>query len=241
MLQQSRGIVLHTLRYGDEALIVHILTEASGCQSFMVRMSHSRRKPSPHVLMQPLALLDLSWEEKARSSIHRPKSVAVGTPLVSIPFDPHKTSIALFLSEFLHHALRAEPSSPGLFDYLYHSVLWLDAARSDFANFHLVFLLRLTRFLGLFPEVDAATVGGYFDLEACTFTARPPLHGHFLEPQDTARLPLLLRMRYETMHLFRLSGRERNRFLQLLNDYYRLHCPGFPELKSLSVLREVFA
>ena len=47
-------------------------------------------------------------------------------------------------------------------------------------------------------------------------------------------------MRYENMRLFRFSGQERNRILGAINDFYRLHVPGFPELKSLSVLRDLF-
>lgn len=54
-------------------------------------------------------------------------------------------------------------------------------------------------------------------------------------------LPVLFRMNYPTMHLFRLSRRERQRILHVLNEYYRLHVPGFPELKSLEILQELFS
>ena len=45
----------------------------------------------------------------------------------------------------------------------------------------------------------------------------------------------------ETMHLFAMSRAERNRCLTIINDYYRLHLPNFPLLKSLDVLKELFA
>ena len=42
-----------------------------------------------------------------------------------------------------------------LFAYLIHSIRWLDECENrSFANFHLVFLMRLSRFLGLYPNVD---------------------------------------------------------------------------------------
>ena len=50
---------------------------------------------------------------------------------------------------------------------------------------------------------------------------------------------LLMRMNYETMHLFTMSRLERNRCLVIMNDYYRLHLPDFPVLKSLDVLKEL--
>jgi len=49
-----------------------------------------------------------------------------------------------------------------------------------------------------------------------------------------------MRMDYPTMHLFRMSRAERNRILQILLLYYRLHLPAFPELQSVSVLRELY-
>ena len=239
MLLSSRCIVLHTLRYGDESIIAHVLTEAAGCITFIIRVTHARRARSPHVFFQPFALLDIAWEDHPRASMQRPKSVSVATPLVSIPYEMGKRGIALYLAEFLHHALRSEPASPSLFAYIYHSIEWLDATQGSVANFHLVFLLRLTRFLGLFPEVRTVLPNAYYDLDTCTFTALKPAHPHFLTPDEAARLPLLLRMRYETMHLFVLSAAERSRFLDLVGAYYQLHCPGFPELKSLQVLRQL--
>ena len=239
MLLSSRCIVLHTLRYGDNAIIAHVLTEAAGCLTYIIRVTHARRARSPHMLFQPFALLDIAWEDHPRASMQRPKSVSVATPLVSIPYEMGKRGIALYLAEFLYHALRSEPASPSLFAYIYHSIEWLDATRGSVANFHLVFLLRLTRFLGLFPEVRTVVPGTYFDLETCAFSALKPAHPHFLTPEEAVRLPLLLRMRYETMHLFHLSAAERSRFLDLVGAYYQLHCPGFPELKSLQVLRQL--
>ena len=50
----------------------------------------------------------------------------------------------------------------------------------------------------------------------------------------------LMRMNYETMHLFGMSRAERTRCLTTINDYYSLHLPDFPVLKSLEVLKELF-
>ena len=241
MLNKSRGIVLHTLKYNDTSLIAHVLTESGGFVTFMINISHSKRAAVRYTLFQPLALLELEWEQCRPDEMCKPKAAHVSVPLVSVPFDPHKTVMAMFLAEFLRYALRAEPASENLFEYVYRSVEWLDACEHGFSNFHLVFLLRLTHFLGFFPDVHEAAPGCYFDLQACTFTQVRPPHNEFLQPEDAARLPVLLRMRYENMRFFKFSGAERNRFLSVINDFYRLHIPNFPELKSLPVLRELFS
>ena len=147
----------------------------------------------------------------------------------------------MFLAEFLYRALKEEASNEPLFAYLMHSILWLDGCgERPFANFHLVFLMRLSSFLGLYPNVDDYTSGCYFDMLNACFTPLMPKSGAFLKPDEAARIRLLLRMNYETMHLFGMSRTERNRCLMVINDYYCLHLPDFPMLKSVDVLKELF-
>lgn len=235
-----KAIVLHTLRYSDEAIIAHLLTEQCGCVGMMVRVSRSRRSSIRHTLFQPLALLDVEWTMRPRASLQHPRAVQVAFPFSSIPYDAHKTAIALFLAEFLYHAVRNEPDTNALFEYVARSVEWLDTCSTGYANFHLVFLLRLTRFLGFMPNAHEAQPGDWFDLRASCFVKERPLHNDFLTPSDAALVPKLMRMSYETMRVFRFNGDERSRLLERINYYYRLHVPDFPELNSLAVLREIF-
>ena len=58
--------------------------------------------------------------------------------------------------------------------------------------------------------------------------------------QEAFRLIGLMRMNYDTMHIFGMNRTERTRCLTIINEYYRLHLPDFPLLKSLDVLKELF-
>ena len=118
---------------------------------------------------------------------------------------------------------------------------WLDEAERDYANFHLVFMMRLSRFVGFFPNLDAFQPGACFDLRNATFTSRVPLHPDYLLPVEAAGINRLIRMDYENMHLFRLSRHERNQISDTVLRYYRIHVPDMPELKSFHVLRELFS
>lgn len=237
---QSKAIVLRTFRYNDESFIAHLLTEQSGCVAMMVRISRSRRAAVKHTLFQPLAVLNVEWEDKPRASLQRPRAAQALLPFSSLPYEPHKLAIGLFLADFLYHAVRSEPDTAAIFAYVSRSLEWLDTCTTGFANFHLVFLLRLTHFLGFMPNLEEAKAGDWFDLRASCFVPERPLHPDFLEPQDAALLPKLMRMRYDNMRFFRFSGEERTRLLHRINDYYRLHLPDFPELKSLDVLSNLF-
>lgn len=240
MLVSSRAIVLHVTKYNDASIIVHTLTEAAGSVSFLVRISRSPRAAVQHSLFRPLAILEISWDNHGVHDLRRPRSARTAIPLASIPYDPHKSAMAFFLADFLHHALRVETDSAPLFAYVTNSLRWLDANDRSFSNFHIVFLLRLAQFLGVTPNFDTYTRGCYFDLRSASFVALRPDHADYVSPTDAARLKQIVRINYGTMHLFHFSGRERSELLEHIVTYYRLHLPAFPALKSLDVLRELF-
>ena len=241
MYQKLTGIVLHTLKYNDTSNIVDIYTEQVGRASFLVKIPRSRKSGVSSVLFQPLSMVELEADVRPTSNLHRIREAKQLYPFRSLPYHPYKSSIAMFLAEFLYRALKEEASNEPLFAYLTYSIRWLDECEGrPFSNFHLVFLMRLSRFLGLYPNVEDYTEGCYFDMLNASFTPFLPKGGAFLKPDEASRIRLLLRMNYETMHLFGMSRTERNRCLLVINDYYRLHLPDFPVLRSLDVLKELF-
>lgn len=240
MLQKYVGIVLHTVKYSDKANIVHIYTEQSGRMSFLLPAQRSRKSAVKQVLFQPLSVVEFEADVRPRSGLHPIKEAKAWYIFTSLPYDPYKSAIAMFLAEFLYRALKEETTNIPLYAYLVHSVQWLDVCETNFANFHLVFLMRLSRFLGLYPNVEDYAPSDYFDLLNACFVPSQPYHGMFVRPEEASHIRNLMRMNYETMHLFVMNRMERNRCLDIINEYYRLHLPDFPELKSLPVLQELF-
>lgn len=240
MLQKIRGVVLHSLKYNDGSNIVTVYTEQHGCVSYMVSVSRSKKAGSHNAFYLPLALIEFESDYRTNVSIHRMKEVKASYVFRSLPYDPYKSAIALFLSEFLYRALREEGENVSLFSYLMYSIQWLDTCEKSCANFHLVFLMRLLRFLGLYPNLEDYYPGVCFDLRNACFTGRIPLHSDYILPEEASRLVSLMRMNYDTMHLFVMNRNERSRCLEVINDYYRLHLPDFPLLKSIDVLKALF-
>ena len=277
MQETLRGIVLRTVRYGDTSLIVDLFTESHGRMSFMASTLRAKRSVRSVSFWQPLSMVEFSAELLPNGGkLPRPSDVRTYYNYIDLPFSPIKSTLALFLAEFLSAALREEKENTPLYRYIESSLQWLDLADSpaSIANFHLAFLMHLSRFIGIYPNLDVSgdlnpnpplstvnaplstvhcqlsTVNSqlstlnsqlYFDLLAGTYCDRQPSHAHFLRNEEARVLPVLFRMNYPTMHLFRLSRRERQRILHVLNEYYRLHVPGFPELKSLEILQELFS
>ncbi len=240
MLTKTQAIVLHSLKYGETRLIVDMFTRSQGRQSFIVSIPKSVKGKIKKQLFQPLTLLEIEYDLRPKLQLQKLSDVRLASPFSSIPFDPNKLSISLFIAEFLYYALRSEQRNEPLFDYIVNSIQWLDAQTNRFANFHLVFLMRLSRFLGFYPNLDHYQAGDYFDLRESVFLPVPPVHRDFLHPQEAEKIQLMMRMDFPTMHLFRMSHQERNRLLEVSLIYYRLHLPDFPELKSVSVLQELY-
>lgn len=241
MITKTRGIVLRSVRFGESSLIVDVLTKSSGRVSFMVHIPKTSKGKIKKQYFQPMTLLDFEYDFRQRSNLQRIKDVRVSLPYSSIPIDPAKSCISLFLSEFIYYATRNEQENPTLFTYISTSLEWLDNAYEDFANFHLVFMMRLGKFLGFHPFLEDFTPGCFFDLRNGCFTLSMPLHADFLNAADAEHLYNLMRMNFDTMKLFKLSHDDRNRITEIVLRYYKLHLPNMPELQSFDILREVFA
>ncbi len=241
MIVSTPAIVLHVTKYNDTSSIVHLFTEALGRISCGVKISHSRKAQLRPQYFQPLTLLEVLIETRASKSMHSLKEVRMLIPYSQIPFDPVRSTIGMYLAEFLDKVLRSEGENKPLFAYLLHSFQWLDCAHRGIANFHLVFLMRLSIFLGIYPNTEDYHTGDYFDMRSSCFVPQVPGHPNFLKPAEAERFGILMRMRYETMHLFPFERTQRTYCLELLTEYYRLHIPEFPPLKSLEVLQEIFS
>jgi len=241
MLHKTRGIVLHSLPYNDRYAITLIYTEEFGRVSYLTSQTKSRKTGVPRSLFHPLAILDLEVDHQNLRDIQRIKEARIHIPLVALVTDPLRYAPGIFLAELISRIIREEQTNRLLFDFILQSVKVLELTDASPANFHLVFMIRLSRFLGLYPNATDYQKGMFFDMQNGTFTRNQPAHIHFLPPDESAVFFNLLRMSYENMSVFRFSGRERQAIIHRILDYYRLHLSDFPEIKSLRVLHEVFS
>ena len=241
MLVKTKAIVLHSFKYGETRIIVDMFTREAGRLSLIATMPKTQKSRLKKQYFQPMTLLEIEYDERQRTQLQKLKDAHLLTAWTSIPFTPEKLAISLFIAEFLYHALRSEQQNPSLFAYISDSMQWLDMAKSSYANFHLTFLMRLSRFLGFYPNLEMEEEPTlYFDLREGRFCTAVPLHRDFLAPDEARLIRQLMRMDYLNMHLYRLSRHDRGRISEVLLHYYSLHIPQFPELKSLRVLQELW-
>lgn len=239
MLHKTQAIVLGVAKYSDTYSIVHTFTRDFGRVSYLLPKTHGKKSKIKTSLFFPLSVLNVEVEHLPLREIQRLKDAERLFPLHSICTDVNKVSLSFFLSEFLSRVLRETNDNGVLFDYLCHSVAFLEATHKVPANFHLAFMMGLTRFLGIYPNMEKYTTEAYFDLLNAEFVDHTPLHKHFLSKKQSVYLCYFRRIHYGNMHLFRLSRTDRNVIIDMLLTYYRLHVYDFPALKSLDILREL--
>jgi DNA repair protein RecO (recombination protein O) len=240
MQHKTRGIVLHSSPYSDRFAITLIYTEHFGRISYLTVRTANRRSKIPKSLFYPFSPLELVVEHLNLRDIQRIREAKAHLPLVAIPTNPVKNAIVLFLAELFAKVIREEHPNAELFEFLLQSVKILELTDKSCANFHLAFMIGLTRYLGFFPDDSDMPQDAFFDLQDGHFTQIKPAHPHFLNPDDSRIFARLVRMNYGNMQAFRFTGAERKTIIERILDYYRLHLANFPEIKSLNVLHEVF-
>jgi len=239
MQVKTSGIVLHSIKHTDSATIITVYTRQFGRVSYMVHGANKKRAATRASILQPLSIVEMDVYHTPGKNIQRIKEMRMEQPLNGIPYNPVKNSLALFLSEVLYRTLRQTEPDDSLYLFLENSILQLDCSETGISNFHLVFLLKLTRYLGFEPNQDEVETN-YFDLMNGVFMKEKPLHVHFVLPEVSADFIRVLNADYATMHNLAFTRARRANLLQSIVDYYQLHIPDFHGLHSLAVLQSLF-
>ncbi|WP_178990962.1 DNA repair protein RecO [Winogradskyella schleiferi] len=238
MRTKNNSIVLSKLKYRDNDLIVKCYTEQRGVVSYLLRgVLKSKKGLSKTVYYQALSQLQIEENFKPNQSLHFISEVKFNYIYKSLHTNIYKSAIVLFLSEILSNVLKEEEKNEGLFQFISVALQYLDN-EEQFSNFHLLFLLKLTRYLGFQPE-NLNTDHSYFNLESGIFEASN--HGIYsISGENLTLLKCLLGTNFDALNEVKINAKQRQEFLNLLLHYFELHLGSFKKPKSLQVLNEVF-
>ena len=238
MQLNTKAIVFSALKYGESSLIVKAFTESSGLKSYMLKgvLASKKGKLKPAYFL-PLTQLDMVVSHRDKGNLERIKEVRLLYHYQTLHTQFVKNSISLFLAEMLVNSIHEEEENIGLYQFLETAFQWLDT-HTDIANFHLGFLMELTKYLGCYPDYSSSDLP-YFDLlEGCFVskeTVNPIIKGEKLKVFKT-----FIGTNFDAIDKVKLSKKQRQELLANLMLYYGLHLHGFRKPKSLDVLKEVF-
>lgn len=241
MLEKTRGIILHQIKYSDSGIVVQLYTRRFGRQSFLVRGMRNKKTGKHNILFQPMFILDLEMYYKASREMQLLKEFSVSYTPYEIHSDIKKSCVAIFLGEVLTSVLKEESPHEELFDFIEESIVYFDKCKSAYANFHIAFLAGLCSYLGFEPSPRTDSDDLFFDMINGIFVPIPPVHGNYASEEISDILAGFFMASYETAGNITLTGSLRNEVLETLVGYYSLHLPGLKKIRSLEVLKEVFS
>jgi len=221
MLYNTRGIVLNYIKYGDTSIITKIYTEMFGLQTYIVNGVRKSRSKNKMAFFQPLSLLEVVVYHHPKKDIQRISEVKFELHFQGIPFEIKKTSIAIFMAEVLNKTLKEEQEDLPLFQFVHQTIKTLDQQKQHIENYHLVFLIRLGRYLGIAPHAHESFLQEH----------QHPGHG---EDEEVEKL-----FTGESPQAARISRKRRNEILDELLKFYGVYYSGLHHLKSIEILREV--
>lgn len=232
-----QGIIISAVRYKDNSFVCRIFMEHHGLKTFLVQSGKSV-KTSKANLLQPLMPVEFEAAIKENAQINRLKDLRVALPLAEVFFHPVKSAMLLFLDEVLSKTIPDDYVNQRLYKFLWNSIQLLDDA-IDARNFHIWCLLEISRYYGFYPYVeDEKTL--YFDMTSAAFTATHPVHPYYLEGANCQALLEILDKEWLQVQPVNMHSSIRKTLLESLVTFLKLHLENLREIKSLSVLHEVF-
>lgn len=240
---KTRGIVLRTVKYGETSLVVAMLTELFGLQSYIVSgvRASTKKGTGKANLFQPTAILDLVVYHNELKHLNRIKEFKWHYLYKHILSDVPKNAVALFMIELLTKCLKQPEANPELFEFCEDALIHLDQSEGTvMANFPLFFALHLPAFFGFRINEDHSADTPILDLQEGTYVAEKPGHLHFLEGRlAEVTSEVLKMMQPEELEQVKLNHEVRRQLLLAYETYYRLHIQDFGMMKTLPVLREI--
>jgi DNA repair protein RecO (recombination protein O) len=239
MLLKTNGIVLKAIQYSETSIIATILTEEFGVKSYIVNGVRKKKSKYPQSLFMPLSLVEVISNEGIPNKLQRISDIRHLYCYQSIPFEIHKSSIVFFLNEIILKCCTHQETDTVLFQFIEKSLIFLDNYIGTLKNFHLVFLVKLSQFLGFYPNINSSNEAEYFDLINGIFTKNRPVHVHYISKPHSEHLLELTQVDFLGLDKLNFALADRRVLLQSLIKYYQIHIDSFGNIKSLEILEEV--
>jgi DNA repair protein RecO (recombination protein O) len=222
MLQKTRGIVFRFTKFRETSIIVTIFTEHFGLQSYIVNGVRSKSSKNKIALYQPLTLLNLVVYHRGNANIERIKEISCFHPYHSLTADVKKSTMAMFITEIMNRTIKDESHVQEVFSFLTDSLIAIDLLSAQFENSHLIFMIKLSRYLGFGAQHVNEILGG-----------------RMTDEETEKMLAILITANYNDV--VPLTNQQRRNILDLLLSFYADHMGNFGEIKSVQVLREMFS
>ncbi len=241
MLQKTKGIVLNNVKFADKKIISKIYTREFGLKSFVIHIGNSSKSKIKPAQVMPLSQIEMDVRIKENQSLATLSELRCFYLYSHLHTNIYKNTIATFINEVLFKCIKEEETNQTLFDFISNALQYFDLKIENDPNFHLLFLVDLSKYLGFFPQKFEDGDYLYFDLLNGSFIHNSPTHPHFVDREEAKLVNYILQFSINNSDNVNLNYKERKTILEILINYYKLHVAGLKEFQSLQVLQETLS
>ena len=238
MIVVDSVVIIGTVQIKSNNNVVKMFTKTNGLQSVYVSEG-TKKKAAKNAVLQPLSICQVKYITNKNASLPNLKEAIIELPLLNIQMDVFKSTIALFIADFLTQAIPKD-NEEGFYDFLVSSIQIFNEIKEGSSNYHLAFLLKMSKWLGIQPTLNKEK-NNYFDLQEGLFLDVVPNHPYYLSLFESQVLAQFLVQGWTEIGQVKLTGIQRRKLLNSIIHYYIYHVPGFKKPKSLTILEEVFS
>ena len=148
MVSKTNGIVLNYIKYKETSIISKIYTKEFGLKSYLINGVRTKKGKFNISSFQPLSLLELVVYENKNSQIGRIKELKFDKIYFTNHHVQKKISICLFISEVLLKLITFQVPDKNQFNFVRNSLIELDKIVENYENFHIIFLIKFSKYLG---------------------------------------------------------------------------------------------
>jgi DNA repair protein RecO (recombination protein O) len=184
-------------------------------------------------MIQPLSLVELDVYQKPNTSINNIKDLRNSPVLFEIQDDIIKKTVAMFMTEIINYCLTEEVSDKELFDFLENQIIDLDQKKMP-VLFPSLFLLDLSKYLGIYPQGKFSDGTPFFSYEDGIFVHESTIH-----TASEKSSQMISQMIHEEVMNPKLDALARKNLLESIVRYYQFHVIRNKKVKSIEILSEI--
>ncbi|MFI3314347.1 MAG: DNA repair protein RecO C-terminal domain-containing protein [Rikenellaceae bacterium] len=239
---KTTAVVLHSIAHGDKGMIAYLYTRELGRVAYYMFAARNGavRIAGQKISLQPLSVLSIVGKTTSRGDLHRITQAQSHLITAGIYGNIVKSSVALYMSEFLYRVIKESESAPLLFDFIIGCIKSLNImSDKQAANFHLYFTVNIVRFMGFYPS-NSYFDGAFFDIPLSKFVLVRPQHSLHFDATTTNLLSKVMELKIDNLESLELSRNQRRELLAALITFLGYHHETIYKIDSLRVLKELF-
>lgn len=228
----SEAIFIHKKKYLDNYIFI-FYTKNNGLIEFFINTVYKNKLLNS---LKPLSIVNLTFYNK--NSYFKYKNHENDNLTMSIYEDFNKSCVTFFLADFINNVCEKNNSNFKFFDFLKNSVLILETTDRSISNFHICFMIKSLRFLGLDLVLKKEDL--YLDLKEGVSTKITPKNSDYINQDEKNIIINLRNCKLSECHDIKINKIKRKKTIINLIKFYNLHLENFNKINSHEILEELF-